>query len=212
MLEFPQKRIYCLIGIPRSGKDTVAKYLQESRNFEVFAFADKIKEEFGITKEDFEAAKITGDIEKLRRDLWEFSKEKTKNNPLYFIDKVITAAYFTVKSVVITDIRTTIEYSQALYGIQKYKAIRKAFWIIKGNIADQFDQEDMLKDSKISKQFLENLNSEIFKIHNKNNALHRFLSDLERCFLTEDILELHKKSYSRDDIGAYLEKFIISER
>src|SRR5690242_14178452 len=109
MVVFPKKRIFGLIGAPRSGKDTVANYLQETRNFGAMAFADKIKEEFGISKEDFEAAKIAGNIEDLRKKLWDFSAVKKKIDPLYFIKKVMDEANSYQKSTVITDIRTLDE-------------------------------------------------------------------------------------------------------
>ena len=214
MLYFPYKRLYILIGSPRSGKDVIAKFLQESRNFEAFAFADKVKEEFGISKEDFEAAKISGDIEELRRKLWEFSEEKRAENPLYFVNKVLDDVAQAQNSVVITDVRTPTEYNQALYGkhdICNNFSIREAFWVIKGNIENQFIKEQ-LKDSHLSRKFLEQPNGKIYKIHNKYNALHKFIGDLEAFFLTEDIIQLNKKSYDRDAIAEYANNFVVREK
>ena len=92
MIDYPHKKIYGLLGAPRAGKDTVAKYLQESRNFVSLAFADKIKEEYGLNKADFESAKISGHIDELRKDLWDFSDSKKKDDPLYFISQVLDDA------------------------------------------------------------------------------------------------------------------------
>jgi len=86
MIAFPFKRIYGLVGAMRTGKDSVANFLIETRGFKQIAFADQIKEEFGISKEDFEAAKIAGNIEELRSTDFAFSSK----NAYQYISPCIT--------------------------------------------------------------------------------------------------------------------------
>ena len=188
MIKFPYKRIIGLLGVPRSGKNTVAKYLQESRNFATMAFADKIKEEYGITKEDFEAAKITGDIEKLRQDLWDFSASKKKKEPLYFIDKVIKDALNLTQSVIITDIRTINELDCFL----AIPVNKRIYWIIRGMLKNQFNESNILKGSKLKEIdiFKGTRKPFIYMLKNNFNGSYKLIKYLEQFFFKEDIIDL----------------------
>jgi len=233
MVSFPNKRVYGLIGAPRSGKDTVARYLQESRNFASVAFADKIKEEFGITNEDFEAAKITGEIGRLRKELWDFSARKKKDDPEYFIRLVMEEAAETKRSIVVTDIRTEDEFN-ALFKYLPADIVKRVY--IVGESAatwepypnNKFDYK--IKDSKISRDFYciqKNSKQKIRCIVNNRDGLYKFYSYLSNFFFKEDIMDLVGPSSDTSDdydkqiyynemwrkiISSYISQFDIIER
>lgn len=235
MVKYPNKRVFGLIGAPRSGKDTVAKYLQESRNFASMAFADKIKEEYGISKEDFETAKITGEIDRLREELWNFSANKKKEDPEYFIRLVMEETAKIERSIVITDIRTEDEFN-ALFKYLPANIIKRVYMI--GDSADAWESIDgdfcnyKIKDSKISKEFYCNqwiVKQRIRCIDNKRNGLYKFYLYLNNFFFKEDIMDLvgpcsddlldpdpdkqiyHKKMW-REIVSDYISQFDIIER
>lgn len=203
MINYPHKRIFGLIGAPRSGKDTVARYLQESRNFVAFAFADKIKEEFGVSKEDFEAAKISGDIEQLRQKLWDFSAQKKLEDPQYFIRLVMEEVANTEESVVITDIRTEDEF-YALFQYAPAELITRVYMV--GESATSWESVDgsfsnyRIVGSKISKDFCNKQRNRIRNIYNnKSKGLHLFYRKLEKFFFKEDIMDLSSPAETPDE-------------
>ena len=191
MVVFPKKRIFGLIGTPRSGKDTVANYLQETRNFVAMAFADKIKEEFGISNADFEAAKIAGNIEDLRKKLWDFSAIKKTNDPLYFIRKVMKTAIILDKSAVITDIRTMDELESFFsYDIGIYS--RRIYFIQKAGLNRNEDENGCLLGSRLPMDTILSLikQDKIRTIYNYDDGLFKFLCELDNFFFKEDIMDL----------------------
>lgn len=222
MIVCPNKKIIGLIGVPRVGKNAVAKYLQKSRNFEAFAFADKIKEEFGISKKDFEIAKSSKNIENLRQGLWDFSAKKRQNDPFYFINLVINSALKSKSSVVITDIRTPEEFD----AINK---IGRIYWVTKNTIFDKLDKGDneMIIGSKLdfdamSNRYLHGIPNVIGMIKNHFNNLYDFYKYLDKFFFMEDIMDLtgpvgssdfdeHKILFNqRDLVSNYIDQFDIS--
>lgn len=229
MIVYPHKRIFGLLGAPRSGKDTVAKYLQESRNFVAFAFADKIKEEYGISKEDFEAAKITGDIERLRQELWDFSAKKKLEDPQYFIRLVMEEATNTKESVVITDIRTEDEF----YALFQYSPAGILTRVYNVNYdMEKYKDDYRLTGTKISRNFYCNQKialGRIRQIDNKEPGLFNFYRKLEEFFFKEDIMDLCGPSDTdvpkqtsdnqtfniegwRSTVSAYISQFDIREK
>lgn len=214
MIAFPYKRIFGIIGAPRTGKDTVAKYLQESRDFVPMAFADKIKEEFGISKEDFEAAKIAGNIDELRNKLWEFSATKKAVDPMYFIKKTMDAAVNAKKSVIITDIRTKEEIT-AFYNYGSIDCPRRIYSIFHPDFSKK-DNDGCLMGTQIASSFLDDLEYDgtIKVIFNTMERLYGFLYELENFFFKEDIIDL---ALAGDDlklrslVSDYVSQFNIRE-
>lgn len=193
MIEFPYKRVWALLGAPRSGKDTVSKYLQETRGFEVLAFGDQIKTEFGISIEDFEALKITGEIEELRKKLWAFSEQKKSEDPDYFIRGVMSKAINSKKSVVISDIRTEREFnalftyipsdlSPRVYGVDTDKAGAK----------ERYEDDYRIVDTKISRDFYchHTITTQNIKVVDTVDGLFKFFKHLDKYFFKEDIMDL----------------------
>lgn len=225
MIKFPFKRVYGLIGAPRAGKSIVGQYLQESRDFASMAFADKIKEEYGITNEDFEAAKVTGEIDLLRQELWAFSAGKKEDDPEYFIKLVMEKAAKTEQSVVVTDIRTENEFN-ALFKYLPADMTKKVY--IVGESAATWESIDgefsnyRMKESKISRDFYcsQFSTGKIGEIENKINGLHRYFLYLNSFFFKEDVINLvgpnnyslgfHKWKYN-DIISSYLSQFDVTE-
>jgi len=210
MIGFPFKRVFGLIGGMRVGKDSVANFLTETRGFEQIAFADQIKEEFGIEKADFEAAKIAGNIEELRNKLWEFSAEKRKNDPEYFIKKVVKKAIDSDKSVVITDIRTPEEF----YAFLPIKNSR-IYWVHGPSfITEDFDKNYLLSGSKLPEKMIidyacsEETKYKIESIFNNKNGLYDFYKYLDKFFFMEDARDI----WNRPDIrtlSVYINQFDI---
>lgn len=223
MIKFPYKKIYGLLGAPRSGKDAVVKYLQESRNFVAFAFADKIKEEYGISKEDFEMAKISGDIGQLRQKLWKFSAEKKSKDPNYFIRLVMEEAVNTEQSVVITDIRTEEEFG-ALFQQSPSKSIIRAYMVGESDASwesiDKASLNYVIKGSMITKDFYCHQKfalHRIMEINNKIKGLHLFYRELENFFFKEDMIDLLNnidkiKNNYRESISGYISQFDVREK
>lgn len=206
------------------GKDTVAKFLQESRNFVAVAFADKIKEEYGVSIEDFEAAKISGEITKMRAELWKFSAEKKKEDPLYFIRKVMEDVVNSDKSVVITDIRTPDEL-RSFYEYGESDSIRRVYYIVdQANQEGSISDEGFIKESKLHRRdiipFLDTPNMEHI-INNSRMGVYKFSRTLEKFFFTEDIMDLSGPSDKPDPedyimwrrtYTHYIEQFNVMER
>lgn len=213
---YGKKRIFGILGSPRVGKDLVAKYLRESRNFVPLAFADKIKEEFGISKEDFEMAKVSGKIEQVRKDLWEFSAEKKKDNPLYFIEKVIEQVRTEVRSVVITDVRTINELN-AIANLASANVIARAYLVSRGKI---FDGNGRIIGSEIDdKTIIAYEEKELLRYINNDgkfgegDGLYKFLRRLEKYFFIEDMADMFEASYtSREVIRMYVKQFDVIEK
>ncbi len=214
MISYPHKRIFGLLGAPRAGKDSVAKYLQESRNFVSMAFADKIKEEYGLNKGDFEAAKISGHIEELRKELWHFSASKKKDDPLYFIRQVLKEAYKHHKQVVITDIRTPEELDAffSLFGNENCR--RRTYIVYRDFLHEDFSRKDgMLFGSKINENTVnkyKKLNCMI-DIRNRYDSLYHFMRHLDSFFFKEDIMDLCLFG-DLDRLKGYMEQFDIIEK
>jgi len=220
MIGFPIKRIFRLIGVPRAGKDSVAKYLQETRGFATLAFADRIKEEFGISKEDFELAKISGDIARVRQELWDFSEEKREKDPLYFVRRVMEDAIKSTKSVVITDIRTPEELDAFRYYKENSHTIRRVYYVSKSDkpLVDDFDEEGGLLNSKLSIELMTYCleNREISLIQNKESGLYYLNKYLDNFFLEEDIMDIPEHTGDsitrRSMVSKYLSQFEVSQR
>lgn len=211
MIAFPFKRVFGLIGAPRVGKDSVAQFLQESRGFKPMAFADRIKEEFGVTNEDFEAAKIAGNIEELRDKLWDFSAEKKRINPRYFIDLVTESIKETSDSVVVTDIRTQDELEAVT------EVGGRIYWVRKGL---ESKGDGLLLGSKLFLSFLhdEAEKGNIRVIYNEVIGLYRFFQYLENYFFQEDTMDLSDSPYDkqtdekRRTMLSYLGQFEVRSR
>lgn len=209
MIVFPYKRIFGLIGAPRVGKDSVARFLEETRDFKTVAFADRIKEEFGISKEDFEAAKIAGNIEELRERLWAFSAEKKKADPLYFINLVINDTLAREHSTVITDIRTPEE-------LEAVQRIGRVYWVSHTTQGDE-DENGMLHGSKLDYDdimYQLHKKSTIRLIDNDNRGLFGFYKRLNKFFFMEDIMDLsdspsdrYQKQEKRGVMISYMKQF-----
>lgn len=208
MINYPFKCVYGLMGPPRSGKDIVAKYLQESRDFVSLAFADKIKEEYGISVSDFESAKTSSNIEELRQELWGFSASKKAINPYYFIDLVLEEAMSTNKSVVFTDIRTDDEFNAIFkkfslnHTAKVYSINHKSFY-------------DGIPGTQISQELCVARMSDIGRIYNSHNGLSAFRSELDHFFFTEDVINLMSYNATstiannKIDMVKYLEQFTV---
>jgi len=223
MIVFPFKRIFGLIGVPRSGKDSVSNFLQETREFVPLAFADRIKKEFGVSKEDFEAAKISGNIKELRDKLWAYSAEKTKDDPEYFIRLVMEQAANTKKSVIITDIRTEDEFN-ALFKYAPAENLPRIYHISSGD-TNEFSG-DCLVESKISRGFLlQNSGNIRFILNNKKESgLYAFYQALEHYFMVEDIMDLpeaqddydkqtiYNKHKYNSMVSSYMAQFEVRQR
>jgi hypothetical protein len=208
MIWFPHKRIFGLIGQPRAGKDEVAKYLSDTRNFEILAFADQIKEEFGVSKEEFEAAKIAGNIEALRKKLWDFSDKIKEEDPLHFINNIINKTIGLSKSVVITDIRTQDELEKfySLPNARVYFIIRDDIFVYKN---------DLLTGSKLPAKLIETyLTGETIcdmrTIKNIENGVYYFHRELDDFFFKEDIKDLLHSS-TEQDVVRYLGQYDIRQ-
>lgn len=218
MIQFPKKRVFGLIGAPRSGKDTVANYLQETRNFAPMAFADRIKLEFGISNADFEAAKIAGNIEKLRQELWDFSAQKKANDPAYFIRLVMEEAVTKKESVVITDIRTEDEFN-ALFEYLPANIIARVYCIVKDHRI--VSEDDTLEGSKLKYEYLWKAHKQdkIRNIFNDVPGVYGFYKKLDNYFFTEDIMDLsdsRSENYSdrnemRSMVSDYVSHFDVRE-
>lgn len=206
MVNYPEKRVFALLGAPRSGKDTVARYLVESRNFVKKAFADKIKEEFGVSNEDFEMAKISGKIDNLRKELWEFSEIKKKDDPEYFIRLVIDEVVNTDNSVVITDVRTEDEFN-AIFNYIPNNIIKRAY-MLKNSVFswEAAENKRRIKESKISEEFyLEQCAAgRIRQIQNNIRGLYRYYRYLENLFFKEDIMDLIGPNDNLTDPNKYI--------
>ena len=207
MIVCPFKKMVGLIGAPRVGKNTVADFLQQTRGFIPMAFADKIKEEYGISKEKFEAAKITGNIDNLRTDLWNFSAKMKECKPNYFIDKVMQDASNARESVVITDIRTVEEFN-AFFSYSKQGIPRKIYWVRKG-IPWEFE-DALLRESKLSRDLINDgvKNEKIGIINNSARSVYYFYRELDNIFLRDDIYDIFLYTKHIDDAS---KKIVISD-
>lgn len=208
---FPFRRVFGLVGAMRTGKDSVANFLSETRGFKQMAFADQIKEEFGVSKEDFEAAKIAGNIEELRSRLWAFSADKKKDDPNYFIKKVVEKAEKSEQSIVITDIRTEEELS-AFYNIDS--RIKRVYWI-RGDCDGEIDENGLLAGSKLKEEVVANCLSPSLTvydtrcIHNEKTGLYAFYRQLDRYFFHEDIEDIRSDLMLSNNVKAYTDQFEI---
>ena len=181
MVIYPIKRVFGLIGSPRAGKDEVANFLTETRGFKRLAFADKIKEECGISIQDFEMAKINGNISQIRQKLWDYSSNIRKTDPTYFIRLIIEEATKIDNSVVITDIRTYDE-------IKAVENIGSIYWVI-NTIECNIDDDGMIKGSKL--HYDTNIKqAKIKRIENQFDGIFNFYKYLEQYFYKEDIMDL----------------------
>jgi hypothetical protein len=216
MINFPYKKIYGVLGADRAGKNTVANYLQETRNFATFAFADKIKQEFGISKEDFEASKIAGNIEDLRQKLWDFSASKREKDPFYFIRKVINDTIYSDNSVIITDIRTMDEMN-AFFDMDTGFHIKKLY-LIKDEAELKPDDEGNFSGTKLPFDRILGLigDNKIKTLINRNNGLFNFLGELDKFFFIEDVLDLAGFGYNTGGqkriMSDYLSQFNVSKK
>jgi len=213
MIGFPFKRIFGLVGAMRTGKDSVANFLIETRGFKQMAFADQIKEEFGISKADFEAAKIAGNIEELREKLWAFSAEKKKNDPEYFIKKVIDKAIDWEDPVIITDIRTPEELSAFLHMKSSNKRI---YWVRRGSV-QEFDENRCLAGSKLPEDMVANCMSpsseyDLRCIQNDKMGLYEFYQYLDRFFFMEDITDIWNDPVLKGNICLYVDQFEVRQK
>lgn len=209
MIDFPFKRVMGLIGAPRVGKDEVARFLQETRGFVAFAFADRVKEEFGISKEDFEAAKIAGNIKELRDKLWAFSEDKKRNDPEYFIRLVMERAVGIEESVVITDIRTEDEFL-ALFKYSPANTLPRVY-MVQANGEKSFENNRLI-ESKLSRDFLIKHKKHIRTIYNfkDKEGVYAFYKRLEQVFYKEDITDILGSSNKKLD--EYMRQFIVREK
>jgi hypothetical protein len=208
MINYPLKKIVGLLGAPRAGKDQVANFLTETRGYVQLAFADQIKKEFGVSKEDFEAAKIAGNIEELRDRLWAFSAKKKQQDPFYFINKVVDYALASPSSVVITDIRTKEE----LLTIEQINKHATIYWVTGqcNSFKDDYLAGSKLKKTDILDRF-QSGNNYYRIISNENNGLYSFYKYLDRYFFYEDIVDINQK-LGFDELIVYAEQFDIRQK
>ena len=75
MIGVPFKRAFGLVGAVRSGKDSVANFLVETRGFVPLAFADQIKEEFWCTQHIESAIKFVN-----QHHTWQENKQQFIHN------------------------------------------------------------------------------------------------------------------------------------
>ena len=208
MIAFGEKRIFGLIGAPRSGKDSVANYLIETRGFVSLAFADQIKEEFGISKEEFEAAKIAGNIEELRKKLWDFSAKIREKDPLHFINNVLEKAENLPQSAVITDIRTKDELEQFVHAIRS----KRIYFVVRNNLKYE---NNLLVGSELSAEMIENkiYSDDVRVINNTAEGLYYFQRDLDKFFFLEDVRDvLDSQDYNNsEDMIKYLAQYDVQE-
>lgn len=216
VVRFPFKRIFGLVGAPRTGKNEVARFLEETRGFEQIAFADQIKEEFGISKEDFEAAKIAGNIKELRDKLWAFSAEKKKDDPLYFVRKVIQKALNSENSVVITDIRTPEELASFLH--MESDVMRRIYWTrVEDEEFEEFDENNCLTDSKLPQSVLANCGSPSSEydfewILNEMKGLYSFYRSLDNLFFLNDLQDIWGHKTLRGNSILYVNQFEVRQK
>lgn len=216
MIKFQYKKVYGLLGSERSGKDTVANYLQETRNFTAFAFADKIKQEFGISKEDFEASKIAGNIEELRQKLWDFSASKRERDQYYFIRKVINDTIYSDNSAIITDIRT-IDELNAFFDMDTGFHIKRLY-LIKNREELGPDKDGNFSGTKLPLNLILKLikDDKIKILVNENKGLFSFLCELDKFFFVEDVLDLAGFGYNstgqKKIMSDYLSQFNVSKK
>lgn len=210
-IAFPFKRVFGLLGATRTGKDSVANFLSETRDFAQIAFADQIKEEFGISKEDFEVAKIAGNIEELRNKLWTFSAKKKKEDPKYFIKKVIKKANQSEQSIIITDIRTEEELV-AFYNIES--RIKRVYWV-RGDFEKETDDKGRINGSEFFRSAIANqqmtysAENGMRAIYNDKNGLYAFYQELDKFFFAEDVEDIWNDTVLRCNIRTYLNQFEI---
>lgn len=218
-VSFPFKRIYGMIGAIRTGKNSIADFLSETRGFMQIAFADQVKEEFGISNADFESAKIAGNIEKLREQLWAFSAEKKKEDSQYFISKVIEKASNSDQSVIITDIRTKEELTAFLHMELNYFKFKRIYWV-RSNEEGEFDKNRCLAGSKLSEKTIINyMYSELPEydirciFNKKKTGLYEFYQQLDGFFFLEDIKDIIKiERFYRTGLSSYINQFEIKQR
>ena len=212
-MTFDRKRLFGLIGQNGCGKDTVANFLKETRGFKRLAFADRIKTEAGIDPNDFEAAKVSGKIEEVRRQLWEFSDSKIRNNPLYFIQPVMTEA-LKQQNAVITDIRTSLELDTFFeYGSSECR-IKRVYLLTDGDKQVSVDDSTgFLKGSKLKYEIIRKFEDEgkIVRIQNDKSGLFCFMSFLDKFFFREDLVDLFgcvSGGIFDDDVRNLLSKYL----
>ena len=179
MIKFPNKVVIGLVGPPRAGKDQVANFLKETRNFAIFAFADQLKTEFGISKEDFEKlkTKLSCEAEHIRQELWEFSAAVKKVDPLHFIRGVMNKIELSDSPSVISDVRTEDE----LNAILSCSAPVKKIYRVRGL------EQDMANGYIIGTKLPEGILLRTSLIVNNKEGLDLFYKDLERFFLKEGL-------------------------
>lgn len=206
MIYFPFKRLIGMVGIPRSGKDTVAKFLEENYGFKRMAFADKIKEEFGLDHLRFKELKKSGQDAVVRKELWQFSAKKKKSDPLYFIKKVMKDFEDGEKSVVITDIRTYDEWNavEAVDGA-------KIFMITRGNWGDQF-VDGRLAETDFLKTFLWDKLGRHKRIIVSKYGKFDLYKKIERKMFFEDFRELAKKDSNFFKLERYFEQYLVQSK
>jgi len=139
------------IGSPGAGKDFLADFLVKSKGYGKVAFADKIKEEFykvtDYSEEQFKSRKDEKLEEKIRKEMWKFSKKKkVLHGPYYFIDPVIKKVKNSKIPMVITDIRTLAELEIAIAECNPISII----WIIKDSKKVLASKADNIPGTKIS--------------------------------------------------------------
>ena len=210
MILYPEKRIWGLIGAPRSGKHTVAKFLQETRNFASYAFGDKIKEEFGIGIDEFDAAKSTDKIDGLRKKLWEFSAIKRDKDPLYFIRKVMDDVKENPNSCIIVDIRTQDE----LKSFFDNNGSKIYFVMDFDNGKIDIDENGYMTESRIHRSDISGLarKGRLKHIHNHSKSgIFKFLKELEQLFFMEEIMDLSDSPRDKPEPEQIQQRLMLKE-
>jgi hypothetical protein len=193
----------------------VAKFLEETRGFVSLAFADQIKDEFGISKEDFEAAKITGNIEDLRQKLWDFSAKLKEQDPLHFIRSVMRKASQVQESVVITDIRTEDELN-SFYELEKTNGMIRRIYYVTTTVTNIFDGH-VLAGSKLPMELLRKYTEidsekEMNILSNyRQDGLFYFHQELDQFFFREDVKDLLHNSTEKESVENYLFQYDIRQ-
>ena len=161
-------------------------------------------------------AKVSGKIEQIRKDLWNFSAEKKKINSLYFVEKVIEQACVETRSVVITDVRT-IDELDAVSNLNIEDVMTRVYMVVRGKM---FDDNGKIFGSEIDDKTIAAYEAKESLRYIMNDGkfgegggLYKFLRTLEKYFFIEDIADMFEANYtSRELIRLYVKQFDVIEK
>jgi len=163
----------------RAGKDMVADWLTEHRNFKRFAIADRIKTAYfafiGYSADKFEKDKGTLRGQEIRAGLWEYSDcIKAHYGERVFIDHLLEKVEKCDKNVVVTDVRTP----QEVLAMTSFGA--RLILITRGEIYDSPD--DLIAGSRLR---LHQLPPNTLRFDNSFSTLKEAHESLKAFYETE---------------------------